>query len=59
MRTTKRGIVIYEDTDKAPEAGEYIYQLWIMLNMIRRELNKAADAIDELQDQIDQLKEQM
>jgi len=59
MRTTKRGIVIYEDKDKAPEGGRYIYQLGIMLNMIRKEFNKAAEAIDDLQEQIDKLKEQM
>ena len=53
MKITKAGIRIFEDGDPAPPAYDAFGQLYYMIDELRKELNKAAEAIDKLQDQID------
>ena len=57
MRVTKAGLRIIEDGDPAPSAYDTFGQLYYMINDLRNELNKTAEVIDKLQEQIDELKE--
>lgn len=56
MRTTKAGLTIIEDNDSLPDCTNVSDQLFVMINMLRKEHNKAAEMIDKLQDEIDELK---
>lgn len=56
MRITKAGLRIIEDGDPVPSGNSAIDQLLLMVNELRKELNKTAEAIDKLQEQIDELK---
>ena len=56
MKTTKAGITIYEDSDKLPDDFTGIGQCMQMINLLRIEINKMAVIIDDLQQQIDELK---
>lgn len=56
MKLTKAGLTIIEDDDKTPSAYDAIGQLWGVINVLRKEHNKTAELIDELQEQIDELK---
>ena len=56
MKTTKAGIIIYEDSDPLPDAKHFTDQLAMMINMLRTEINKMAVIIDKQQEEIDELK---
>lgn len=56
MRITKAGLRIIEDSDPAPSAYSTSSQLYYMIDDLRKELNKVAEVIDKLQEQIDELK---
>ena len=57
MRNTKAGLTIIEDSDKVPDAPRFVDQLFAMINILREEHNKVAELIDDLQEQIDELKQ--
>ena len=59
MKTTKSGIVMYENSDPLPDAKHFTDQLAMMINMLRIEINKMALIIDQQQEEIEQLKKQI
>ena len=59
MKTTKAGIIIYEDSDPLPDANRFTDQLAMMINMLRTEINKMALVIEKQQDEIDELKQRI
>lgn len=59
MKTTKAGIIIYEDSDPLPDAKRFTDQLAMMINMLRTEINKMALVIEKQQDEIDELKQRI
>ena len=59
MKTTKAGIIMYENSDPLPSAKHFTDQLAMMINMLRTEINKMAVIIDKQQEEIDQLKKQL
>ena len=59
MKTTKAGIIIYEDSDPLPDAKNFTNQIAMIINMLRIEINKMAVIIDKQQEEIEQLKKQL
>ena len=55
MKKTKAGLCIIEDSDQIPDGDKFTDQLFEMINILRKEHNKTAKLIDELQEQIDEL----
>jgi hypothetical protein len=55
LRITKQGIVIVEDEDPI-EAETYQEAVGVALHQIRHNINRIAEVLEKMQDQIDEMK---